>query len=63
MKAAMKVLNDSLRKPTFPKLRETTLRNAIGLIQQEWFKVKQCNVNVDRCVLFVYPDFYSLYRF
>ncbi|XP_065218197.1 uncharacterized protein Kank isoform X2 [Planococcus citri] len=44
MKAAMKVLNDSLHKPTFSKLKQTTLKNAISVIQQEWFKISSLSI-------------------
>lgn len=39
MKAAMKVFNDSMKKSSFSKLKETTLKSATSIIQQEWFKV------------------------
>lgn len=39
MKAAMKVFNDSMKKSSFSQLKETSLKSAINIIQEEWFKV------------------------
>lgn len=38
MQAAMKVLNDSLQKGQTRNLKNQ-LKNAINIIQQEWFKI------------------------
>lgn len=38
MQGAMKVLNDHLQKTSSKNLKNQ-LKNAIGIIQQEWFKV------------------------
>nr|XP_018905649.1 PREDICTED: KN motif and ankyrin repeat domain-containing protein 1-like [Bemisia tabaci] len=39
MKGAMKVLNDHLKKVPINQLPQQLLKNAINIIQQEWFKV------------------------
>lgn len=44
MKAAMKVVNDSLIK--YPNGLPKQLKNASNIIQQEWFKV---------CLIYIFP--------
>jgi len=42
MKAALKVLNDYLRKSPITSVPHN-LKNASNIVQQEWFKVQTCS--------------------
>jgi hypothetical protein len=42
MKAALKVLNDYLRKSPITSVPHN-LKNASNIVQQEWFKVETCS--------------------
>jgi len=42
MKAALKVLNDYLRKSPITSI-PPNLKNASNIVQQEWFKVQTCS--------------------
>jgi hypothetical protein len=42
MKAALKVLNDYLRKSPITSVPHH-LKNATNIVQQEWFKVQTCS--------------------
>lgn len=53
MKAAMKVVNDSLSK--YPNGLPKQLKNASNIIQQEWFKVGEH--------LFYLINFYIIHKF
>lgn len=45
MQAAMKVVNDALRKNNNKNIKNQ-LKSATNIIQQEWFKISSC-VNAD----------------